>query len=142
MAEIRKRVLLAKRLFNIADHLASHNSLPEETTWNDVRKIAKSLMRAVTQAERQQEADAKRALVERDVMRSEMHGELVDREANAARVAERQRFLYERPLAQNGLAQAFERASASASFVEAALVALCPHAHPPSRGCEVVAKGC
>ena len=77
-----------------------------------------------------------RAIVEKDQLRSEVHCELVDREANAARVSERQRFLFERSTAQPGQASAAERASASALYVEAALVALCPHSTPRSSGCD------
>ena len=80
-----------------------------------------------------------RAVIEKDQLRAEMHCELVDREANAARVAERQRFLFERSMAQPGQASAAERASASALYVEAALVALCPHSTPRSPGCDQLA---
>jgi len=138
----QKNIALAKRLFEIADHLSTHKQLPDQTEWSHVRKLAKSLMRAVTASERRRAFEAQRAIVDKDVMRSEMHFELVDREANAARVVERQRFLYERPVAQNGLSQAFDRAASSASFVQAALVALCPHTNPPSRGCALICNEC
>ena len=76
---------------------------------------------------------------ELDAMRSEIHAELVDREANTARVAERQRFLFERTSAQPGQLSAYDRASASAAYVEAALVALCPHSSTHSAGCDELA---
>jgi hypothetical protein len=65
----------------------------------------------------------------------------VDREANAARVSDRQRFLFERAAAQAGQAAASERAAQSAFFVESALVSLCPH-HPcpPASGCVQLAE--
>ena len=76
---------------------------------------------------------------ERDVMRTELHLEAVDREANSARVMERQRFLFERSSALPGQADASDRANASAAYVESALSALCPHAVQPTSGCEALA---
>ena len=79
-----------------------------------------------------------RHTAEKDVLKAELHCEAVDREANAARVAERQRFLFERAVALPGQSDASERASASAAFVEAALASLCPHGLPPAAGCEAL----
>lgn len=76
-----------------------------------------------------------RHIAEKDALKAEIHCESVDREANAARVAERQRFLFERSVALPGQVDAADRASASASFVEAALASLCPHGLPPVPGC-------
>jgi hypothetical protein len=89
---------------------------------------------------RRSEAERQRFLVEKDVLRQEMHAEQVDREANAARVAERQRFLFERAVSQPGQAAAGERAVASASFVEAALASLCPHITEKSPGSAQLAE--
>lgn len=80
-----------------------------------------------------------RHTAEKDVLKAELHCEAVDREANAARVAERQRFLFERAVALPGQGDASERASASAAYVEAALASLCPHTLPPAAGCEALA---
>ena len=90
----------------------------------------------LTQTKRTLHFEKLRATVERDALRAEVHAELVDREANAARVAERQRFLFERSAALPGQLSASERAGASAAFVEAALVALCPQTAVTSSGCE------
>lgn len=98
-------------------------------------------LHVLVQAEaRRTAADRVRFLVEKDLLRQEMHAEQVDREANAARVAERQRFLFERSLAQPGQSAAGERAVASASFVEAALASLCPHASQKSPGSTQLAE--
>lgn len=90
----------------------------------------------LTQTKRTLHFQKLRATVEVDALRAEVHAELVDREANAARVAERQRFLFERAVALPGQLSASDRAGASAAFVEAALVALCPQTTTPSHGCE------
>mgnify|MGYP004366846045 FL=1 len=97
------------------------------------------LYKLLLSTDRERAHENMRSTIELDTIRSEMHMELVDREANAARVAERQRFLFERSSAQAGQASAAERASASASYVEAALAALCPHTTPASPGCAQLA---
>lgn len=66
------------------------------------------------------------ALAQKDLLRSEIRAETVDREANSARVLERQRVLFERSCAQQGSLAAFDRAAASAGYVEAALASLSP----------------
>ena len=104
-----------------------------------VRSTAKKLNKLLLTMARRQSFEKARATIELDTLRMEMHAELVDREANAARVAERQRFLFERHAAQNGQAAAADRAAQSAAFVEAALVSLCPHTTVESPGCAQIA---
>ena len=53
-----------------------------------------------------------------------MRDELIDREANAARVLDRQRLLAE---GRDGAGAVFERALATAQQVEANIGALCPY---------------
>lgn len=139
-SDARKRIAMSRRLYEISDHMENHGALPDGTTWTEVRKLSKNLMRALLSAERTHSDERKRALKEQDLLRSETHIDQVDREANAARVAERQRFLYDRLSTAPGKANAAEHASASAAYVEAALVALCPHTNAPSRGCEIASK--
>ena len=91
-------------------------------------KQAKMANAVLAEASRSMAQERTRATVEKDALRAEMHAELVDREANAARVAERQRVLFERGSALAGQAGAQERAYASAAFVEAAVASLCPNA--------------
>lgn len=72
------------------------------------------------------------------MLRAELHGELVDREANAARVNERQKYLFERAEAQTHQSSAHERAAASAAYLEAALQSLDVHVQQPQVGCEAL----
>ena len=118
----------------LCDRINSAGDSPTVEMFASLREDLQQL-HLVVQAEARQSAEERaRFLVEKDVMREEMHAEHVDREANAARVAERQRFLFERSVAQPGQASAAERASASAAFVEAALASLCPHVAQKSPG--------
>lgn len=81
-----------------------------------------------------------RELVERDIVTTEMHHELVDREANAARAADRQRYIFERSSALPGQLTAYEKARQSTAFVESAVANLCPYASSaPSNGCHSLA---
>ena len=115
---------------------ATDEPLTPKTILDELHTIEQKLL----EGERNAAYLKSRAVIEKDQLRAEMHCELVDREANAARVAERQRFLFERSMAQPGQASAGERASASALYVEAALVALCPHSTPRSPGCDQLAS--
>ena len=123
---------MSKSLYEAADAAIRNDSQIDLAA---VRSTAKKLNKLLLGLARQQNFEKTRSTTENDVLRAEMHAELVDREANAARVAERQRFLFERAAAQQGQAAAGDRAAQSAAFVEAALVSLCPHTTPISPGC-------
>lgn len=123
---------LSKSLYEAADAAIRDKT---EIDLAAVKSTAKKLNKLLLVLSRQQHFEKSRSTTENDVLRGEMHAELVDREANAARVAERQRFLFERAAAQQGQAAAGDRAAQSAAFVEAALVSLCPHTMPVSPGC-------
>ena len=75
--------------------------------------------------------------LELKTIRREVHDELIDREANAARIIDRQRTLFERS-GLDGQLSAHERAIASANFVESAIAALCPNPPAHSADCELV----
>ena len=119
-------------------HQATENGTP--LTCAAILDRLLQLQQALQSEQREHAFLEARAVMEKDQLRSELHCELVDREANAARVIERQRFLFERSTAQPGQSSAAERASASALYVEAALVALCPHSTPRSPGCTQLAE--
>ena len=130
--DAKEGLSLTKNLFEAADAAINDNE-PIDT--GSVRSVAKRLNKLLQTMARQQSVEKARATAEIDTLRAEMHAELVDREANGARVAERQRFLFERHAAQNGQASAADRAAQSAAFVEAALVSLCPHTTTHAPGC-------
>lgn len=106
----------------------------------DLRAMADDIHTAILSEARLAADVEARTRVQMDTLRTEINSELIDREANAARIAERQQFLFQRAAALPGQLGALERAVASAAYVEAALVALCPHVNPPLPGCAHVAE--
>lgn len=104
----------------------------------DILDTLDTLKTVLLSIQRELAHNQSRFTAERDALRSELHCESVDREANAARVAERQRFLFERAVALPGQGDASDRASASAAFVEAAMASVCPHGPAPASGCEAL----
>lgn len=94
--------------------------------WRTVAAAAnKELSRMVKKLANQEE----RHKVEMAMINDEVRGELVDREANNARVAERFRMQLER----ENSSLCFDRALNSAAVVEASIAALCPHVNGPGQ---------
>lgn len=88
---------------------------------------AAQLAKLLKQARRRAEHERARVQAERDILKLEMEAELVDREANSARVLDRQRLLYGRTVALPGQPNVFEKAMLSAALVEAAINVITPH---------------
>lgn len=106
----------------------------------DALQNAHSLQQQLQTLKRQLMDLKARNTAERDILSMEMHHELVDREANAARTADRQRYIFERSSALTGQLSAFDKASQSTAFVESAVANLCPYAtNNPSTGCHSLA---
>ena len=118
--------------------LAACRRLGEEIDAEEQRKLVTRVRKHLVKQQRELDLVKHRARAEVDILRSELHGELVDREANAARVNERQRYLFERHEALAGQTTAHQRAQASAAYLEAALVSLDVHTNTPGHGCELL----
>lgn len=135
--ENSEAMVLARQL---CDKIHAAGDHPSAQLMASLREELAQLSLVVQKNERLASVERVRSLNEIDILRAEMHGEQVDREANAARVAERQRFLFERSVAQSGQATAAEKAMASAAYVEAALASLCPHVSHVSPGSAQLAE--
>lgn len=77
-----------------------------------------------------------RSSVERAVMKEEMRCELVDREANNARTADRFRCLSERD--NSSLTVTLDRARAASTSIECSIGCLCPHPGGPNQGTQIL----
>jgi len=106
--------------------------------WAALKKLAADANRAVQAMQRLARDEAVRADVRQGILREAVRDELIDREANAARVLDRQRTLAE--MQHDGVA-VLERSIASARAVEAAVGSLCPHHVSMASGVAVLASG-
>tara|TARA_B100001079_G_scaffold241799_2_gene227494 strand:+ start:805 stop:1254 length:450 start_codon:yes stop_codon:yes gene_type:complete len=128
MPEDDARALLrdTKRVFSEMRILCNSGAPVPSQTLADWREVVKRSNQEIARLKVLNATQAERHRVEMAVFSEEMRQELVDREASAARTADRFRVLCER---DSGSARTvFDRAVGSASSVEAALASLCPHA--------------
>ena len=136
--EIRDKLAHTSTLVRETDDTALGTALPPLLA--ELHATATQLVKLATDDARRTALATSKHRAELDLLRMEINNELVDREANAARIAERQLFLYQRGAALPGQATAAERAVASASYVETALVSLCPHVNVPMTGCDKIVQ--
>lgn len=122
-----------------AEGLDAARALAAQLTDSTQKKRAHDAETAILKLQRSLAAERVRGRVELDALRAELQGELIDREANSARIYERQKYLFERSEALSGQSSAHERAAASAAYLESALLALDVHLQPVGGGCEALA---
>ena len=106
--------------------------------WLELKALASKANKAVQAMQRLARDEAVRADVRHGILREAVRDELIDREANAARVLDRQRTLAE---AQRDGATVLERSLTSARGVEAAIGSLCPHQVHVAPGVALLANG-
>lgn len=122
----------SKTLIAIYKKLKEYEEARDGTSALDVPGLKTLVKEAVREARAASRALTVAELRHRtacDLLRQEIRSEGVDREANSARINERQRVLFERSSAQQGALAAHDFAAASAGYVEAALASLCPDPH-------------
>tara|TARA_X000001036_G_scaffold172474_1_gene163020 strand:- start:1208 stop:1594 length:387 start_codon:yes stop_codon:yes gene_type:complete len=122
-----------------ADGLDAARALRAQLADEAQQRWAAAAETAIVTLQRALAAEKVRGRAELDALRAELQLELIDREANSARVHERQKYLFERQEALSGQSTAFERAAASAAYLESALLALDVHVQHVSPGCELLA---
>tara|TARA_B110000902_G_scaffold1636_1_gene1750 strand:- start:195 stop:650 length:456 start_codon:yes stop_codon:yes gene_type:complete len=106
--------------------------------WAALKKLAADANRAVQAMQRLAHVEARRAEVSQGILREAVRDELIDREANAARVLDRQRALAE---SQHCATVVFDRSLTSARNVEASIGALCPNQLRVAAGVANLANG-
>tara|TARA_B110000902_G_scaffold15277_1_gene17988 strand:- start:2 stop:490 length:489 start_codon:yes stop_codon:yes gene_type:complete len=79
--------------------------------------------------------------VELNLLRAAVQGELVDREANSARILDRQRVIFDNLSAKTPSSVAFDRAAIAVQSIESELAKLCPNRIIKGIGVALLAPG-
>ena len=104
----------------------------------ELKKLAADANKAIQAMQRHASDDALRADVRENILREAVRDELIDREANAARVQDKQRSLFEGRDA--AALSAFDRANQTVAAIEASVASLCPHQLQRAPGVSVLAE--
>ena len=119
-----------------ADLVGVHGPSKEE--FKKLKTLAADANKAVQAMQRHASDDAVRADVRENVLREAVRDELIDREANAARILDKQRAIFEGRDATS--LAAFDRANQTVASVEASVASLCPHQLQRATGVSVLAE--
>ena len=98
----------------------------DDVDWKKLLELAVEANRAARSLRRHAQDDAVRAQVRENVLREAVRDELIDREANAARVAAKQTAMLEQASGTSEVS-VFEKAQAVVRQVEAAVATLAPY---------------
>jgi hypothetical protein len=113
----------------------THN---DHIDFKELKKLAAGANKAIQAMQRHASDDAVRADVRENILREAVRDELIDREANAARVHDKQRAMFE---GRDSVAlSALEKANQTVAGVEASLASLCPHQLQRAPGVSVLAE--
>ena len=114
---------------SLRSSLADLRALIEAVNDEEVCKQLKSVERHLLSLARKLDFERNRRNVDLQVLRGELREELISREANVARISEKQRAHFEHPEhSAPGMQSIAERASVSSSCVEAAIRSMDIHA--------------
>jgi hypothetical protein len=114
-----------KRVFLEMKQCEQEGNTPSTTTIADWRAVVRKANSEILHMARKVATDKERHIVEMSVISEEMRSELVDREANVARTAERFRVLQDRSGSTGN--NTYERAVSSSSVIESAIAQICSH---------------
>jgi hypothetical protein len=127
-----------KRVFADMRKLRDSGGQVSIETLNDWRAVVKRSNQEIARLKALCRMQEERRRVEMAVFSEEVRQELVEREASAARTADRFRLLCEKDA--GSARNVFDRALGSASAVEATLASLCPHAPSLNHTSKVLAE--
>ena len=116
---------------SLRSSLADLRALIEAVNDEEVSKQLKNVERHLLSLARKLDFERNRRNVDLQVLRGELREELIAREANVARISEKQRAHFEHPDAAPGMLSIAERASVASSCVEAAIRSMDIHALKP-----------
>lgn len=142
-ALVRSVLGTSKRLWDDLDGLdrgtMDNDALARLVKWKRLKRMVKEINVAVQQLKRTHAEAAIQARTRESMLREAMRDELIDREANAARVLERQRTLFDRR--QDNSLSTYDHAITAAAQIDAALAGLTPPAVTRCVGVDQLAAG-
>lgn len=113
----------------------------DETECVRLRRLAAKANQAIVAAHRLAHQQARLAGVREAILKEEVAAEGIDRQANAARLQERMRFVMDR-MDRNAVGDALtpiQRAQQAVEVADRAVASLCPHAHTVAAGAGMIA---
>lgn len=120
---VKEGLSLTKRIHREIGEVGESEIDPEVS--KKFRGLTADCNRLLVQLRRQLATDAVEAATRDNLLRQTLKEELIDRDANAARVSERQRLLAEKGA---GIAQLAQRSEEAIQQIDATLASLCPWA--------------
>ena len=131
---------LHKRLRDLEEspHVVIDGDPFPKVDYQALKKLAADANRAIQAMQRHASDDAVRADVRENILREAVRDELIDREANAARVHDKQRAMFEGR--DSAALSALEKANHTVAGVEASLASLCTHQLQRAPGVSVLAE--
>jgi hypothetical protein len=128
---------LHKRLRELEAEDAESDDHKYNIDWKPLKKLAVDTNRAIQAVQRHASAESICTQVRENILREAVRDDMIDREANAARILDKQRTMLE----SNGSGSIiFEKARVAAYSVESAIAALCPHQTKHSTGVPLLAE--
>lgn len=130
--------ILIKECLNLTKQLHQEIGkceLPPESA-KKLKRMAAEANKTIVKLRRQSAMDAVAASTREQILKQALKEELIDRDANAARIAERMRVAAERGVAIAALAQ---RSEDAVQQINASIVALCPWQMGVSCGVPLIA---
>lgn len=105
----------------------------DETECARLRKLAAKANQAISAVRKLAHQEARRAVVREAILKEEVAAEGIDRQANAARLQERMRFVMDRNAVGDAPTPS-QRAQQAVETADRAIDSMCPHAHAFAAG--------
>lgn len=125
-AYVKEGLSLTKRLHTRMRELEQQQSCSDPTPvvdFAELKSMAANVNKLLVNLRRQLVSDAHAESASQSILRQALKDELIDRDANAARVAERQRLAAERG---HGIAALAQRGEEAVGQINLSIAALCP----------------
>lgn len=123
--ETKRALAASKLLWQTLHAIEEQDQDNSAVPFRRLKRLALDTNRAVQKIQRTAHMESVRGEIRETLLREAIRNDLVDRDAHAARIADRQRAVLEQCC--DSSLPAFERASAAAERAERSIHELCPH---------------